>query len=174
MTELTVMVLRLAFFALLWIFVFLVTGVLRQDIFGPRTKVRRRKGGRSKGNRGRPQSTPAAAPTASGGSVQPGDQVTTAHHAQLVFTSGALQGRVIPLGGQPVTMGRAGGNDVVLHDDFASGVHARVVADEGLWYIEDLGSTNGTFVGDRRLHGAVPLPAFTPVRIGNTTMELQA
>ena len=54
MTELTVMVLRLAFFALLWIFVFLVAGVLRQDIFGPRTKVRRRKGGRSKGNRGRP------------------------------------------------------------------------------------------------------------------------
>lgn len=174
MTELTVMVLRLAFFALLWIFVFLVAGVLRQDIFGPRAKkVRRRnKGGRSKNSR--PQSTPVAAAPASGGAVQPGDQVTTAHHAQVVFTAGALQGRVIPLNGQPVTMGRAGGNDVVLQDDFASGVHARVVADDGLWYIEDLGSTNGTFVGDRRLHGAVPLPAFTPVRIGNTTMELQA
>lgn len=174
MTELTVLVLRLAFFALLWIFVFLVAGVLRQDIFGPRkTKLRRRR--RSDAGQQRPQSTPAAAaPAGSGGAVQPGSEVTTAHHAQLVFTSGALQGRVIPLGGQPVTMGRAGGNDVVLQDDFASGVHARVVADGGLWYIEDLGSTNGTFVGERRLHGAVPFPAFTPVRIGNTTMELQA
>lgn len=174
MTELTVMVLRLAFFALLWIFVFLVAGVLRQDIFGPRTTKARRRGKSGRSKSSRPQSTPAAAPSASGGAVQPGDQVTTAHYAQLVFTSGALQGRVISLNGQPVTMGRAGGNDVVLHDDFASGVHARVVADNGLWYVEDLGSTNGTFVGDRRLHGAVPLPAFTPVRIGNTTMELQA
>ncbi|WP_425427298.1 FHA domain-containing protein FhaB/FipA [Brevibacterium ihuae] len=93
---------------------------------------------------------------------------------ELHVTSGALAGMVVPLGSAPITLGRAGGNTLVLEDDFASGSHARIVPDSGRWYVEDLGSTNGTFIDGQRLHSPVQMRIGTPVTIGHTTLELRS
>lgn len=176
MSEFTVMVLRFAFFALLWIFVFLVAGVLRQDLFGPRRSNRAARRGRSRGSR---TPAPAGAPSAASGTLPPPQNAPPPRQAppqprELHVTSGALAGMVVPLGSAPITLGRAGGNTLVLEDDFASGSHARIVPDSGRWYVEDLGSTNGTFIDGQRLHSPVQMRIGTPVTIGHTTLELRS
>ncbi|MCT1657122.1 FHA domain-containing protein FhaB/FipA [Brevibacterium luteolum] len=166
MSEFTVLVLRLAFFVLLWLFVFLIAGVLRQDLFGPRRSRNRaaKRGGRS------PAAAPGPAPQSAAASPPP----TASPPHSLVITSGAMQGMVIALGTAPITLGRSGDNTVVLEDDFASGHHARFVPSGGRWYVEDLGSTNGTFIGEQRLTSPVPVSPGTAVTVGHTTMELRS
>lgn len=166
MSEFTVLVLRLAFFVLLWLFVFLIAGVLRQDLFGPRRSRNRaaKRGGRS------PAAAPGPAPLSAAASPPP----TASPPHSLVITSGAMQGMVIALGTAPITLGRSGDNTVVLEDDFASGHHARFVPSGGHWYVEDLGSTNGTFIGEQRLTSPVPVSPGTAVTVGHTTMELRS
>jgi pSer/pThr/pTyr-binding forkhead associated (FHA) protein len=61
----------------------------------------------------------------------------------------------------------------VLDDDYASGRHARIFPQDGIWWLEDLGSTNGTLLGGNPVTGTVQLPMNTPVRIGQTTLELR-
>lgn len=169
MSEFTVLVLRLAFFALLWLFVFLIAGVLRQDLFGPRrSRNRATKRGRRGGSAPAPAPSPAPQPAAA--SHPP---AASPPHS-LIVTSGALQGMVIALGTAPITIGRSSDNTVVLEDDFASGHHARFVSSGGRWYIEDLGSTNGTFIGEQRLTRPVAVSPGTPVTVGHTTMELRS
>lgn len=170
MSEFTVLVLRLAFFVLLWLFVFLIAGVLRQDLFGPR-RSRNRASRRSR----KTAASPAAAPAGSASS-QPHHPPAAAPQQphSLVVTSGALQGMVIALGTAPITIGRSGHNTLVLDDDFASGHHARFVPSGGRWYVEDLGSTNGTFIGEQRLSSPVPISPGTAVTVGHTTMELRS
>ena len=166
MSEFTVLVLRLAFFVLLWLFVFLIAGVLRQDLFGPRRSRNRaaKRGGRS------PAPAPGPAPQPAAARHPP---AASPPHS-LVITSGAMQGMVIALGTAPITLGRSGDNTVVLEDDFASGHHARFVPSGGRWYVEDLGSTNGTFIGEQRLTSPVPVSPGTAVTVGHTTMELRS
>lgn len=169
MSEFTVLVLRLAFFALLWLFVFLIASVLRQDLFGPRrSRNRAAKRGRRGGSAPAPAPSPAPQPAAA--SHPP---AASPPHS-LIVTSGALQGMVIALGTAPITIGRSSDNTVVLEDDFASGHHARFVSSGGRWYIEDLGSTNGTFIGEQRLTRPVAVSPGTPVTVGHTTMELRS
>ncbi|GAA4282602.1 antibiotic biosynthesis regulator FhaB [Brevibacterium daeguense] len=178
MSEFTVMVLRFAFFALLWLFVFLIAGVLRQDLFGPRRRSNRAQ--RRRGARGR-QPAPAPAPAPAPGAAQPLPAPIPAASPppapqaprELYITSGPLTGMVVALRGGPITLGRSGDNTVVLDDDFASSHHARILPSQGQWYVEDLGSTNGTFINQQRLTAAVPLRIGTPVTIGQTTMELR-
>ncbi|HLS01753.1 MAG TPA: FHA domain-containing protein, partial [Beutenbergiaceae bacterium] len=62
---------------------------------------------------------------------------------------------------------------LVLDDTYASTRHARIFPDNGAWFVEDLGSTNGTYVGSERLYGSSSLPAGVPVRIGQTVIELR-
>jgi pSer/pThr/pTyr-binding forkhead associated (FHA) protein len=61
----------------------------------------------------------------------------------------------------------------VLDDDFASGRHARLSLDRGTWILEDLGSTNGTFLGRNKVHTPTAIEPGTPVRIGRTVLELR-
>ena len=91
----------------------------------------------------------------------------------LVVTEGALAGTTIALTDQPVTLGRADDSTLVLTDDYASTRHARLVPDETAWLVEDLGSTNGTYLDRTRLTAAMVLPVGTPVRIGKTVVELR-
>ena len=93
----------------------------------------------------------------------------------LTIIDGPLSGTTYTLGSQPITIGRAPDNTVILKDEFASSHHARVYIDptSGRWAIEDLGSTNGTVVDGMRMTQPVILPSGVPVRIGGTTFELR-
>ncbi len=72
------------------------------------------------------------------------------------------------------SIGRSSASDIVLKsDDFASGRHAQLTRHGGLLYVEDLGSTNGTFVNGRKTVGATPLRHGDTVRVGSTTFRYE-
>lgn len=82
-----------------------------------------------------------------------------------------LKGRSFPLG-QEVTVGRAAGCQVTIDDTYASQLHARVFQRDGQIYVEDLGSTNGTYLNRRKVTGPMVLKRGDQLQIGNTVLEL--
>src|SRR3954469_7263637 len=143
---------RVGFLLLLWLFIWSVLRILRTDIYAPTGAVMVRRGLALRGsllpNRGRP-------------SVGGRRSVVR----QLVVTEGALKGTRITLGSQPVLIGRADDSTLVLTDDYASTRHARLSPRGSEWYVEDLGSTNGTYLDRAKVTTAVRVPMGTPVRI---------
>ncbi|MPZ64311.1 MAG: FHA domain-containing protein [Pseudonocardiaceae bacterium] len=93
---------------------------------------------------------------------------------QLVVTAGALAGTRISLDGRPILMGRADDSTLVLDDDYASTRHARLGFSGGDWFLEDLGSTNGTYLDRARVTAPTRVPLGTPIRIGKTVIELRS
>jgi len=167
MSELTLTMLRLGFLALLWILVLSVVAVLRRDLFG--TQVTRRatpavagsRGGRLGGRpSGQPVSRSEGAPAAGGPRT-------------LVVTEGSLRGTTITLGHAPILIGRAPECTLVLDDDYASGRHARLFLSGGVWMLEDLDSTNGTYLGRNKVESPVVVEPGSPVRVGRTVLELR-
>ena len=172
MSEFTVTVFRFAFFIILWLFVFGVAGVLKRDIFGAKKGPRKSQRG-SKSSRGRaPTPTPAPAPSAPAPAPTP--PRPQAHPGSVRVTAGPLAGTLVALSGAPVTFGRAPDNTIVISDDFASSHHARIVAANGSWVLEDLGSTNGTIVDGSRMNSPISLRIGTQITIGHTTLETQS
>ncbi|MGT2425670.1 FHA domain-containing protein FhaB/FipA [Amnibacterium kyonggiense] len=170
MSELTLLVLRVAFLLLLWVFVFAVVYSLRSDLFGGR--VRRVPEGAA---------PPAPAPAASPPAVQslpspPTPGGARAHHGPasvLVITSGGKAGLEIPLGTEPLMIGRASDAGLQIRDDFTSTHHARLLLWGSDWVIQDLDSTNGTFVDGARIDSPTQVPVGVPVKVGATTFELR-
>ena len=75
--------------------------------------------------------------------------------------------------GDELTVGRAAGCGIALPDDtFVSTLHARVFRRDGSLFVEDLGSTNGTFINDRPVTSAVPLQRGDRLQIGKSILEL--
>jgi len=72
------------------------------------------------------------------------------------------------IGRARLTMGRKTDNDVLIPDTLASKVHAELLEEGGRFFLEDLGSRNGTYFGKRRVEGRVSLKEVEPIRIGNT------
>ena len=70
-------------------------------------------------------------------------------------------------------VGRAEACQVRLSDTYASSFHARIYSRDGSWYVEDLGSTNGTFVNDQRLAAPALVQPGDRIRIGTTILELR-
>jgi acetyltransferase-like isoleucine patch superfamily enzyme len=75
--------------------------------------------------------------------------------------------------GSGLVIGRENGSEVRIEDNFASGRHARVFDHEGLAYVEDMRSTNGTYVNGRRIEGQEPLQADDRIRIGDTQFRYE-
>lgn len=161
MSELTLTIIRLGLLVLLWIFVFSVVGVLRGDIYGTRVTSRTAR-----------KPAPARRDRAV---ARPRDQKRQPHGQPrtLVVTQGPLTGTSLPLRESGTVIGRNPECALVLEDDFASGRHARLYQSDGAWFAEDLGSTNGTFIGTERLTGPVRVDAGTVLRIGKTAVELR-
>jgi pSer/pThr/pTyr-binding forkhead associated (FHA) protein len=90
-----------------------------------------------------------------------------------VVTAGDLAGTTIPLDGQQITVGRANDATLVLTDDYASTRHARLFPQDGQWIVEDLGSTNGTYLDRQKVTQPVAVPVGVPIRIGKTVLELR-
>ena len=92
----------------------------------------------------------------------------------MVVTAGEQSGVSVVLGSSPITVGRAQGSTIVLDDDYASGQHARLVpGPDGQWMVEDLGSTNGTYLDGRKIAGPTPIAIGNSIRIGKTVLELR-
>ncbi|WP_435201569.1 FHA domain-containing protein FhaB/FipA [Janibacter sp. GS2] len=168
MSELTVTVLRLGLLVLLWVFVLFVARVLRTDLFGTRV-VNRRPAPPKKASRR--QKAPAEGSPAVAATPRPTRNARTPTH--LVLTTGPLTGTSLPLRDAGVLIGRNPECALVLDDEFASGRHARIIRGQDGWYVEDLGSTNGTFLGQYRVGDPVPVETGTAIRIGRTVIELR-
>ncbi|MFM9368901.1 FHA domain-containing protein [Streptomyces sp. Da 82-17] len=168
MSELTLTVMRLGFLAVLWLFVIVAVQVIRSDLFGTRVTQR----GSRRGGEARPQGRQAAPPAPrqqSGGGRQ-----RRGAPSKLVVSEGTLTGTTVALQGQTITLGRAHDSTIVLDDDYASSRHARIYPDrDGQWIVEDLGSTNGTYLDRTRLTTPTPVPLGAPIRIGKTVIELR-
>jgi pSer/pThr/pTyr-binding forkhead associated (FHA) protein len=153
MSELSLFLLRVGFLALLWLFVLVAFAVVRSDLFGPRAqKVA-----------ARPAPKRPRQPARAHGKAP----------RRLVVVQGSLAGTAIGLGDAPVTIGRGNDSTLVITDDYASTRHARLFPRDGQWLVEDLGSTNGTYLDRVRVSGPTPVPTGVPIRIGKTVLELR-
>lgn len=85
---------------------------------------------------------------------------------QLVMRSGPMPGAVYPLEGDQLTIGRDSTNAVVINDAEVSRHHTRLTFQGGKYVVEDLGSTNGTFVNGQRLSGPYVLKAGDVLALG--------
>ena len=171
MSELTVTLLRYGFLALLWIFIAAVVFSQARDLTVS-GRARSASRGRTRtavvpeepeARRAEPARQPA--PTTGGSRHRP---------QQLVVLEGPLAGSSYQLGSAPVMLGRSPEATVPLEDDYASGRHARLFPQGTRWFLEDLGSTNGTYVNGAPVTRALPVGPGTAIRIGKTVMELEA
>ncbi|MEU6279811.1 FHA domain-containing protein [Streptomyces sp. NPDC047028] len=171
MSELTLTVMRLGFLAVLWLFVIVAVQVIRSDLFGTRVTQR---GARREAQRPQAAARQAAAPPQQRGQQGGGGRQRRNAPSKLVVTEGTLTGTTVALQGQTITLGRAHDSTIVLDDDYASSRHARIYPDQGgQWIVEDLGSTNGTYLDRSRLTTPTPIPLGAPIRIGKTVIELR-
>jgi len=90
----------------------------------------------------------------------------------LVRAQGDSRPRTVKLSAS-MTVGRAPECELRLEDTYASQQHARLFARNDSWFVEDLGSTNGTFVNDQKLAAPAKLQPGDTVRVGQTLLELR-
>jgi pSer/pThr/pTyr-binding forkhead associated (FHA) protein len=154
-SELTLFLVRIAYLAILWIFVLSAVSVIRSDMFGARVPS-----AATPGRAPRPAKPPKAA-----------RKRGTPTHVTVV--QGANSGVSADLAAAPVLIGRGNDAAIRLDDDYVSTRHARIVASGDQWYVEDLGSTNGTYLGSQRITQPTPIGLGSQVRIGKTILELR-
>ena len=160
MSELALTLVRLGFLTLLWTFVLVTVLALRRDLKAPadaRPAPRQRRAARAP----RPPKPPKVA------------KQQKVKGSKLVVIEGPLNGTIIPLGNVQITIGRAPDSTLVIDDDYASSRHARIYPSEGAWVVEDLGSTNGTWIDRTRITTPTVLPVGAPLRVGRTTLQIQ-
>jgi hypothetical protein len=160
--ELTLMLIRFAYLAILWIFVLGAISVIRSDMFGARVEA-------PAGPSRREQKAAAKAQKAGRKPSRPPRGTPT----QVVIVDGPQTGLSVSLDEVPILIGRGPDAAIRLDDDYVSTRHARIGSSGDTWYVEDLGSTNGTYIGSQRLTQATAVQLGTQVRVGKTTLELK-
>lgn len=156
MSELTLFLIRFAYLAILWIFVLSAVSVIRSDMFGARVPETARGAAPAR------TKTKAKAPTKRRGSP-----------THLIVVEGDNTGARAELSEAPLLIGRGSDAAIKLDDDYVSTRHARVAASGDEWFVEDLGSTNGTYVGSVRITQPTTIGLGIQVRIGKTILELR-
>ena len=161
MQELTLVLIRFAYLAILWIFVLGAISVIRSDMFGARVELgkqpsrRQERATQRTARRQKPSKPAKGIPT------------------RVVVSDGPSAGEAVPLDGGPVLIGRGPDATIRLDDDYVSTRHARIGRTADTCYVEDLGSTNGTYIGSQRITQATALQLGSRVRVGKTTLELK-
>jgi hypothetical protein len=157
-TPFVLAVLKYVFLALLYFFVFRAIRSVALDVSG-----RRRPSVTQVMAEQRVQRAPK--PTRGG---KPGKAPTSL----VVKTENGKKAGTFPLKDQ-LQIGRAEACHVRLDDRYSSQFHARLYPKNGTWYLEDLGSTNGTYLNRQRVQGSTEVQAGDSIRIGRTTLELR-
>jgi pSer/pThr/pTyr-binding forkhead associated (FHA) protein len=155
MSELTLFLIKISYLAILWIFVLSAISVVRSDMFGARVPQTPREAAAPKSRRQPKQKARKGAPT------------------HVLVVDGANKGDRAELVDAPILIGRGSDAAIRLDDDYVSTRHARVAASGDQWFVEDLGSTNGTYIGSARITQPTTLTLGTQVRIGKTILELR-
>jgi pSer/pThr/pTyr-binding forkhead associated (FHA) protein len=155
-SELTLTLIKVGFLALLWLFVLSSVSVIKSDMFGERVDPQRATAAP------KPAKAPKRAAKKKRGAP-----------TQLVISEGANAGVSVPLEGSPILLGRGADATIRLDDDYVSTRHARFVAHGDDWYVEDLGSTNGTYIGSQRITTPMVVAIGVQVRVGKTIAELK-
>jgi pSer/pThr/pTyr-binding forkhead associated (FHA) protein len=145
-------ILKFCFLALLYLFFVRVVRAVWAEVTGPPVVAAA-------------VAAPAAAPARK-------TQAVAKRVAGLKIVEPAAQkGKTYDVGSE-LTVGRAAGCQIPLDDSYASQIHARVFQRHGQVFVEDLGSTNGTFLNRKKVDGTVPVRKGDRLQIGRTVMEL--
>jgi pSer/pThr/pTyr-binding forkhead associated (FHA) protein len=158
MSELTLTLIKLGFLALLWMFVLAVLSVIRSDLFGAKVPTGAPGPAAPQSNR-----TPKAAKPVKKRKGLPGS---------VTIADGPQAGVGATLVEDPVIIGRGSDCQIRLDDDYSSTRHSRLFLADGQWWVEDLGSTNGTYLDGQRVTNPVPAEIGGSIRIGRTTLNI--
>ena len=176
LSALTLFILQYGFLLMLWVFVFVLIFALRADVFGGRVRKlpESQQVTRAPAVASSPQAETVAhsvLPSAPPAPARP----AASNAARIVITSGPKSGLEIPLGTEPLTIGRSGESGLVIRDDYTSSHHARLVRYADQWMIQDLGSTNGTFHDGQKVspNSPVAIQLGATIKVGATTFELR-
>jgi pSer/pThr/pTyr-binding forkhead associated (FHA) protein len=171
LSELALFLLRIGLVAVLWIFVFSIISVIRSDLFGQKVA----------GKAAAPAATQVVSqasipnpPTGPIRVLQESSEPSSKAATKLVITEGENAGKEIPLSGRELHIGRAVSSDLVITDEYASTQHAKLVLINDEWLVQDLNSTNGTFLGGVRVGIPAVVKLGVPVKVGKTVFELRA
>jgi pSer/pThr/pTyr-binding forkhead associated (FHA) protein len=158
MSEIALTVIKVLFLALLWLFIASAVSVIRSDLFGRTVPAP---------DQPAPQELerPAPPPKKS--------KRTRGEPRVLVITQGSQTGQSADLSNGLILIGRGAETQLSLDDDYVSTRHARVVSGENGIYIEDLGSTNGSYVNGQRITAPTTITLSDTIRIGRTVMRLE-
>jgi pSer/pThr/pTyr-binding forkhead associated (FHA) protein len=160
MSELVVLGLKLGFLALLWLFILFTGNVIRTDLFGRKVPAAELV-----------DQPPVSAPRGAGQPRLSRRALKQLPHT-LTVTHGKQAGLQLPLEGG-VLIGRSSDCQLLLDDDYVSTRHARITLTATGYQVEDLGSTNGTFVNNQRLTQPTPFGPGDTLRIGRTLMIVE-
>ena len=171
MSDLVVLGLKLLFLALLWLFVLFAVNVIRTDLFGRKVEA--------SAVAGSDVALPSPAPIPAQPVAQPAPEAAKQRRwgrpklpTTLRITDGPNAGASLPLG-ESILIGRTPDATLDLHDQYMSSRHAVIARTPSGYVVEDLGSTNGTFVNNQRISVPTPIGPTDGVRIGRTQMVLE-
>ncbi len=157
-------VLKLCLLALLYLFFFRVLRAVWAELHAP---------------------SPADAAASAGGAAAPGTRRRRngngrpaaprrgrgAPHSLTIVEPDTAQGRSFPLS-EEITVGRAAGCQVTIDDTYVSQLHARVFSRDGQYFVEDLGSTNGTYLNRQKVGAPMQVQRGDRLQVGNTVLEV--
>jgi pSer/pThr/pTyr-binding forkhead associated (FHA) protein len=146
---------KVAFLVVLYLFVARAVRAVVLDVFGPRAQRRRTA-------KAAPRTAPPRQPPARPSRRMPKELVV----------NDAAGTRTVPLK-DSITLGRAATCDLALSDTYVSNVHARIFMKDGAWWLEDLGSTNGTYMNRAKVATPTVIGPGDQIRIGKATLELR-
>jgi pSer/pThr/pTyr-binding forkhead associated (FHA) protein len=157
MSEIALTVLKVLFLALLWLFILSAVSVIRSDLFGRTVPAQDQQ----------PQELEDPARAGRKGRRPRGDPRI------FSIAQGKQAGLSAELAGGVIMIGRGADCQLILDDDYVSTRHARVVSGVNGIYVEDLGSTNGTYVNGQRITAPTTITMSDTVRIGKTILKLE-
>ena len=169
MSELALFIVRLGFVAVLWIFVFSIISVIRADLFGQKVVSRV-----AAANALEVVSAPVGNTAPFAGVPTLVSEPTGSTATKLVIIEGEKTGQMVRLERREITLGRSPDSDLIVDDEYASTHHAKLILINNDWLIQDLNSTNGTYLDGSRVGTPAVVKLNTPVRVGKTVFELRS